>query len=160
MVSFGSHNNPVGTSIPLSLKWRYVAWGHVTGGWGSQDWNTDAILQNPFLYSNPVVLPRAWQRMEGQRGGGKGGWSGQWVSIRLKRGKAGETVRLICGEERVSTVEQGCLCPGYWEGQARGRAEHGPPLLDTKLASTPWDVLSREWPLLELNELFQGGFWT
>lgn len=40
-------------------------------------------------------------------------------------------------------------------GQARGRAEHGPPLLDTSLARMPWEARSGEWAFLEFDELLR-----
>ena len=59
----------------------------------------------------------------------------------------------LCGENRLSRLETGCVLDAG--GQARGRAEHGPPLLDTRLVRMPWVARSGERSFLEFDELLR-----
>ena len=59
----------------------------------------------------------------------------------------------LCGKNRLSRLERACVLDAG--GQARGRAEHEPPLLDTRLARTPWEARSGEWSFLEFDELLR-----
>lgn len=94
-----------------------------------------------------------WQRMEGQGAWGKGRWSGGSAAMRAPEERSRRGCGPLCGKNRLSRLERACVLDAG--GQARGRAEHEPPLLDTRLARTPWEARSGEWSFLEFDELLR-----
>lgn len=165
-------SQPYGCAILSSFNGDVEA--IVTGGWWSQDWNADVILQNPSLLSCPVALPR--EHLPGSACGDGRGWRGRELgekaggqdgeqACRPRRGEGGEAVRFSCSEGRISRLEQNSLCPGCWAGDGccgggRLGAEQsmGPLCWTLGLASTPWNAHSREWPFLEFDRLLWGAF--
>lgn len=96
------------------------------------------MLQNPSLHCHPVVLPRDGRGQRGRELGGKAdGQDAGWGAFRPRRGEAGEAVRSTCGEDRVSRVGRGSLCPGCSGGAAGDRQSMGPLCWTLGLASAP-----------------------
>lgn len=83
-------------------------------------------------------------------GAGSRGKAGAWEDGQPRGGGRSRRGRgPLCGANRLSRLETACVLDAG--GQARGRAEHGPPLLDTM----PWEARSGEWAFLEFDELLR-----